>query len=294
MTLGENIARLRAQKNWSQGDLAGELDVSRQSVSKWETDASVPELDKLMRLAELFGVTLDALVHGGDAPQGEGSAPAEAPQGPQSHPPMIEKRHTTAGTALLCTGAAVFVLCLLLFGSLLTGLAYALPFLACGVICFTAKRRAGLWCGWAVYACADLYLRFAAGLSWGDIRMTHLWTPEMNYARLAAAWMQFLAMLVLLFCTLRSYRGLCLPAAKRRLLRLGAGWLALLAVLPLLMHYAMLPLWPALSSGSGSYLGFSLFQTFYDALRLALAALLLVRSFAVWRAWRAGKRTAGR
>ena len=57
MTLGQNIARLRAQKNLSQGDLADALEVSRQSVSKWETDASIPELDKLLRLAELFGAT---------------------------------------------------------------------------------------------------------------------------------------------------------------------------------------------------------------------------------------------
>ena len=56
MTLGENIVRLRTQKNWSQGDLADALDISRQSVSKWETDASIPELDKLLKLSELFEV----------------------------------------------------------------------------------------------------------------------------------------------------------------------------------------------------------------------------------------------
>lgn len=67
MTLGQNIARLRTQKNLSQGDLADALEVSRQSVSKWETDASIPELDKLLRLAELFGVTLDELVKGESA-----------------------------------------------------------------------------------------------------------------------------------------------------------------------------------------------------------------------------------
>ena len=64
MTLGQNIARLRTQKNLSQGDLADALEVSRQSVSKWETDASIPELDKLLRLAELFGVTTDYLLTG--------------------------------------------------------------------------------------------------------------------------------------------------------------------------------------------------------------------------------------
>ena len=52
MTLGEKIARLRARQGMSQGTLAEELGVSRQSVSKWETDASVPELDKLVKLAK--------------------------------------------------------------------------------------------------------------------------------------------------------------------------------------------------------------------------------------------------
>ena len=64
MSLGTNIIRLRAEKHLSQGDLAEALDVSRQSVSKWETDSSVPDLDKLVRLSKLFGVTLDDLVSG--------------------------------------------------------------------------------------------------------------------------------------------------------------------------------------------------------------------------------------
>ena len=40
MTLGEKIIQLRTQKNWSQSDLADALDISRQSVSKWETEVS--------------------------------------------------------------------------------------------------------------------------------------------------------------------------------------------------------------------------------------------------------------
>ena len=64
MTLGKNIVRLRTKENLSQSDLADMLDVSRQSISKWETDTSIPELDKLLKLSELFGVTLDELVNG--------------------------------------------------------------------------------------------------------------------------------------------------------------------------------------------------------------------------------------
>lgn len=62
MNLGENIFYYRTQCNLSQGDLANGLEVSRQSVSKWENNAAVPELDKLIKMAKLFGVSLDELV----------------------------------------------------------------------------------------------------------------------------------------------------------------------------------------------------------------------------------------
>lgn len=64
MTLGQRLARLRTQQGISQETMAERLGVTRQSVSKWETDASIPELDKLVRYSELFGVTLDELVKG--------------------------------------------------------------------------------------------------------------------------------------------------------------------------------------------------------------------------------------
>lgn len=63
MTLGEKISALRKQHEMSQGDLAEKMNVSRQSISKWETDTSVPELDKLIQLSEVFHITLDELVN---------------------------------------------------------------------------------------------------------------------------------------------------------------------------------------------------------------------------------------
>lgn len=131
MTLGENIVRLRTQRNWSQGDLADALDISRQSVSKWETDASVPELEKLLKLSELFGVTLDALVRGEDAPQTEPAA-AEVQNDPSSFAPQTvparDKSRSIIGTVLLCTGAVIVLLFLLLFGSIFSGLLFGAPF----------------------------------------------------------------------------------------------------------------------------------------------------------------------
>ena len=291
MTLGESIALLRTQKGWSQGDLADALDVSRQSISKWETDTSVPELEKLIRLSELFGVTLDALVRGEQAEtQTENAAHAAPPQSaPTSPAPAVSHTHTVAGVILLCFGAAVFLLFLLLGGGL-AGLFYAAPFLLCALVCFTAKRHVGLWCGWAVFISLDLYLRYATGLSWSTVFLTFRWEASWNYVRLAVAWAQFLGMLAMLLCTLRAYRALRLPVTKKRLDLLAGGWVIALAALPLLMDHVILPplreLWP---SGSGFSLVFPV-SLLYSYARLALITVLLVRSFAVWRTWREEKK----
>jgi len=66
MALAEKILELRTSHGLSQGDLAEALDVSRQSVSKWETGQSVPDLDKIIKLADLFDVTVDQLVRDRD------------------------------------------------------------------------------------------------------------------------------------------------------------------------------------------------------------------------------------
>lgn len=69
MTLGEKILSLRTARDMSQDNLAEKLAVSRQSVSKWETDQSTPDLDKIIKLADLFGVSVDELVRDGECPQ---------------------------------------------------------------------------------------------------------------------------------------------------------------------------------------------------------------------------------
>ncbi len=62
MILAEKIMMLRKKNGWSQEDLAMKLDISRQSVSKWESTASIPDLDKLIKLSEIFGVSTDYLL----------------------------------------------------------------------------------------------------------------------------------------------------------------------------------------------------------------------------------------
>ena len=64
MTLGTRIARLRKEQGLSQEAFAEQIGVSRQAVSKWESDASVPEVDKLVQISALFGVSIDSIIKG--------------------------------------------------------------------------------------------------------------------------------------------------------------------------------------------------------------------------------------
>ena len=63
MNLAEKIIDERKKKGWSQEELADKLDVSRQSVSKWEGGLSTPEVEKIVKMAELFGVSTDYLLN---------------------------------------------------------------------------------------------------------------------------------------------------------------------------------------------------------------------------------------
>ena len=62
MILAEKIILLRKKNEWSQEELAEQLGISRQSVSKWESGASIPDLDKIIRMSELFDVSTDYLL----------------------------------------------------------------------------------------------------------------------------------------------------------------------------------------------------------------------------------------
>ena len=74
MILADKIIKLRKEQGWSQEELAHQLQVSRQSVSKWESMVSVPDLDKILKLSQLFGVSTDYLLKD-DAPRSRALLP---------------------------------------------------------------------------------------------------------------------------------------------------------------------------------------------------------------------------
>ena len=107
--LSEKIYTLRRKNGLSQEQLAEKIGVSRQAISKWESGASIPELEKLKALSECFRVTLDELT-------GEEAASDDAPRGSQSDTPRPDKgAERKIGIGLCLLGA----FCLLLTGILM-------------------------------------------------------------------------------------------------------------------------------------------------------------------------------
>ena len=62
MILADKITDLRKKNGWSQEELANQLGVSRQAVSKWESASSIPDLDKIVKMSTIFGVSTDYLL----------------------------------------------------------------------------------------------------------------------------------------------------------------------------------------------------------------------------------------
>ena len=272
MTLGEKISALRNQLGMSQGDLAEKINVSRQSVSKWETNTSVPELDKLIQLSELFQITLDELVKG-DIMEKADSAKEPASE-TMEHPPQVIVRKTVdtrkiIGTILLCFGALIWLLFTFL-GSFLEGILFGSPFLLCGIICLSCQKNAGLWCAWAVFLMVNLYLRYATGITWHLVLFTLNYEPSMNYARLAFAWLEVLCTAVLVLVTVLRFQKKQLALTKRGRILYIAGWIALALL------FIPIPLNPQSILSNLVFL-------LWDWLRLGLVTVLTATTFRLIR-----------
>ena len=76
MTLGEKLSKLRKEYNYTQEQLADILGVSRQSISKWESDIAYPETDKLIKIGKLFECSMDYLLNE-DIAEKQGIEPKE-------------------------------------------------------------------------------------------------------------------------------------------------------------------------------------------------------------------------
>ena len=291
MTLGQTIHRLRLEHGLSQADLADRLEVSWQSISKWETDSSVPELDKLIALSRIFGVTLDELVgHTPDMPASPApEAASDSTPDPAKSAPTTLPLRKLMGILLLFFGGTVFLFFALPGRSLANGLVYCAPLAVSGVLCL-ACRRPGLWCAWIWLFYGCFYLRFASGVL--STLMFH-WTLPFRTATalssgspswifwMAIAWAFVLLAGLLLALTVRRFRHGVFRFTRRTVPTLAAEW-ALFLALPFLADQISLALLPLIQGDPVgrmyTYLDLlhELLMTALDFSRLALLAILLV------------------
>lgn len=110
MTLGEKLQKLRKSRSWTQEELAERVGVSRQSLSKWESDGALPDTANVIVLADLFGVTTDYLLRAAAPDEAAADAPAASPvvqlvTPPKKAPPAA----LLIGCILVTLGLMVFL-----------------------------------------------------------------------------------------------------------------------------------------------------------------------------------------
>ena len=154
MSFGDNLQYLRKRDKITQEELAEKLQVSRQSVSKWETGEAYPETEKIIVLCDIFGVTMDALMRGDVTASGE-----SAEEHTQTVPEVCadegrttdEKETEGAGTGRAPSAQTKKLVFLNAAGAAVTGV-----IMSCAVIAFFCLGGiAGLWHpGWLVFPLA--------------------------------------------------------------------------------------------------------------------------------------------
>ena len=136
----KNLAVLRRNKKLSQEQLAEKLDVSRQSVSKWESGEAYPEMKMLLNICDLFNVSLEDLVHG------DVSAPDGALRKKYDKIFTSRARFVATGVGLIITGVTFLLAMITIFGEgdnvALAGTAGMFFFVAVGVILFIINAHA--------------------------------------------------------------------------------------------------------------------------------------------------------
>lgn len=207
--LGERINKYRTASGLSQLELSELLEVSRQSISKWETDVAVPELSKLVKMAEIFGITLDELVLGKEPEVSEeviSSRPEPTPA------PVKEERHFSKvkhGMGFMFLGVGILLSFFILrFAGVLSAIVVFIPFGLSAFFCLRQFRRAALWCVDTWYVWIVSYFNYATGINWNPplVELIRLPDESINIGRITLSFVFFFSLVILIFVHVLSYR----------------------------------------------------------------------------------------
>lgn len=159
---GERLYELRSKNNMSQGDLADRLDVSRQTISKWENGACLPEAEKLVLLSDVLGVSVDYIL------KGEQKQPEPVyvyvkdtnEYSPGDNEPIVRKY---VGIVLAVVFSLVTVVILLMGGSFLAIIPGAAAFL--GILFAVNVKHPWLTTFWSFYIAVLVIAPFVSSIS---------------------------------------------------------------------------------------------------------------------------------
>lgn len=112
MKLEEKLIQLRKRQGYTQLQLAEELNISRQAVSRWETGAAQPTIDNLKSLSRLYGISLDELLDDGWESRAPQTPPGVSPAG--NRQPLTGREMILYGIILLLSVAIVLLLVMLM------------------------------------------------------------------------------------------------------------------------------------------------------------------------------------
>lgn len=264
MTLGERIAYYRGKLGLSQGELAEQLGVSRQAVSKWETDAGLPDLERLIALSRLYHITLDELV--------KGETPEEVPVDAIIAKPVAPSGQKTIGYILLGVGLLCAVLALFLNWALLIPAGYLL---ICAVLCLTLRRYAGrIIIGGTLLAILLPAQRWFGGASLGGVINPIAYQSEYFEIGLLISWALWAVLILYVVLALRHTRW-------QKYTPLALGWTVVLG-----LRGWLAPLWRVLGGAEAASWYYPVVS---GLINLLAAAVVLLTVRAIYRARREKK-----
>lgn len=204
-SIGERIYDLRNRNSMSQGALANKLDVSRQTISKWENNMCLPEAEKLLQLSEIFGVSTDYILKGRTIVEPEPVyIYVKDPESENNsrHNEKIVRKYVGIVIAVL---GGLLSAWLALLGSWLfiifTGALVLLGILfACNI------KHPWIIVSWVVYSLSMIALPFCSAISPLLIFNPIIYT-EGYLVHLLLAWGIWIALAVLILCTVKAKRG---------------------------------------------------------------------------------------
>ena len=203
-SIGERIYDLRNRNNMSQGNLADKLDVSRQTISKWENNMCLPEAEKLLQLSEIFGVSIDYIMKGDTEAQ-----PTQEPvyiyvKDPESNTKYNEKvirKYAGVAIAVIC---GLLTLIFTLDSSIFILLTAPLTIL--GILMATNIKHPWLIASWIIYIAGVVASPFFTAISPLTIFYPIIYTKGYEIHFLWG-WGIWIALAILILCTIKAKRG---------------------------------------------------------------------------------------